>query len=89
MDIENPRFADYQKRFEEVAELAERIPGPAPEIASARYFLCLYGENGLTPDEEFALLDAMENFIGEGLKRVDMNTNYWEEIVLFVPKEVS
>ena len=86
MDIENPRFAEYQARFEQVAELAERINGPAPAIASARHYLCLYGENGLAPEEEFTLLDTWESFVGEGLTRVNVSTSYWEEIVLFVPQ---
>lgn len=84
MDINDPRFADYQARFEHLAAMAEPIPGPAPAIASARYFLCLYGENGLTPDEEFAMLATLDDYVGKGLKRVDISTSYWEEIVLFV-----
>jgi len=84
MDTNDPHFEEYQTRFEQVAELAEKVAGPAPAIASARYFLCLYGENGMTPDEEFAMLDRLESFVGEGLKRVDVSTSYWEDTILFV-----
>lgn len=84
MDTGNPRFEEYQARFEQVGELAEKVAGPAPAIASARYFLCLYGENGMSPQDEFAMLDTLESFVGEGLKRVDISTSYWEDTVLFV-----
>jgi len=85
MDVNDPKFAEYQARFETLAGMAEKVPGPAPAIASARYFLCLYGDNGLPPDEEFAMLATLDNFVGNGLKRVDMSTGYWEDVILFVP----
>lgn len=86
MDTEHAQWDQYQARFEEVAELAEDVDGPAPEIASAKLFICLYGENGMSPEDEFTMLDNLEKYIGEGLKRVDVRTAYWEDTVLFVPK---
>ena len=87
MDVNTPRFAEDQERFEEVADLAERQDGPQPEIGSARMMLCLYGDNGLPPEDEFAMLAAMEDYVGRGLRRVDINTAYWQDVVLYLPRD--
>ena len=84
MDVNDPQFAEYQAAFEKVAELAEPMEGAQPTIAGARYFLCLYGENGITPEEEFQTLKTLDDFMGNGLKKVTMQTGYWEDIVLYV-----
>lgn len=86
MDVNDPRFAEYQEKFDTVADLAERMEGPQPEVGSARLMLCLYGDNGLPPDDEFALLDELEDYVGRGLRRVDVNTAYWQDVVLYVPQ---
>ena len=84
MDVNDKRFEDYQQQFEAIAELAETTQGAQPEAASAKHMLCLYGDNGLDSDEEFALLKELEAYVGEGLKRVDIDTNYWQDTILYV-----
>ena len=85
MDVDNPRFEEYERRFRQVAGRADHIRGASPAIASARYHLCLYGENGLSPEEEFALLERLEAHAGDGLKCAEVETYYWEDLVLYIP----
>jgi len=84
MDTNNPRFQEFQTRFEELAFLADEVVQP-PSIGDCRHYLCLYGENGLTVEEEFHLLTQLESFIGDTLQKVVVETPYWQDTVLFVP----
>jgi hypothetical protein len=86
MDIENPQFETYEQRFRKLAEQAECHKGSQPEIASSRYHLCLYGENGMTPEEEFDLLAQLEKKADAGLKCASIETYYWEDLVLYIPE---
>jgi hypothetical protein len=85
MDIEDPRFEDYETRFRALAERAEKVLVPKPSLNATRYYLCLYGENGLSPEEEFEFLERMESEPPENLKRLEVETDYWQDTVLFVP----
>jgi hypothetical protein len=85
MDIEDPRFEAFEARFRELVEQSELVPPPRPALGSAKAYLCLYGENGLSPDEEFAVLEQLAEEAGRNLKRVEVDTDYWQNIVLFVP----
>ena len=82
MDVNAPEWDAYMQQFEAVAEQAVPWTGPKPNLADAHLYLCLYGENGLTPAEEFALLDTLAQ--ADKLYRVDVETSYWLETVLFV-----
>ena len=84
MDIEHPRFEEYEQRFRALAENVSMQKGAQPEMASARLLLFLYGENGLPPEEEFKLLATLENH-GDELKGATIITSYWEDIALYVP----
>ena len=84
MDTDHPRWAAYEARFMAVADLAEPLRPPAPPLDRCQLYLCLFGENGLTPDEEFAFLDRLDDAVGCGLQKVVIETSYWEETVLFV-----
>lgn len=84
MDIEHPQFETFQAQFEELAFLADVAKG-TPALSTCKHYLCLYGENGLPAEEEFLLLKQMEQFIGEGLQKVEIETSYWQDTVLFVP----
>lgn len=88
MDIENPRWEEYENRFRALAETVEIQKGPQPELASAEVMLFLYGENGLSPEEEFSLLEKLEKQ-AENLKGTAMLTAYWEDIVLYLPLPVE
>lgn len=85
MDTNAPEWNDYLKRFTELADLADGIDPPAPPLDRCQYYLCLYGENGLKPAEEFEFLEKMDAFAGQGLSKVEVTTSYWEDVVLFVP----
>ncbi len=84
MDTAAPEWDHYQTKFTELAELADKHPLPAPPLDKCQFYLCLYGENGLKPAEELAMLTAMEPFVGDNLHKVDVTTSYWEDTVLFV-----
>ncbi len=85
MDTTHPQWEAYQKKFEELAFLADQVARPEPPLDACRYYLCLYGENGLSPEEEFAFLEKMDAEVGKTLKKVVVQTSYWEDTVLFVP----
>ncbi len=86
MDINDPRWEEYDARFREVAEKAEEVEGPQSSAASAQYILFLYGENGLTPEEEFEMLARLEEAGCENrLKKFEVDTTIWQDTVLYVP----
>lgn len=84
MNIEDPRWDEYESRFRALSEAVGVTQGPQPELASADMMLFLYGENGLLPEQEFDLLSKLENRLPD-LKGTVMLTAYWEDIVLYVP----
>ena len=86
MHIEDTRWEEYERRFR---ALVERVPlhkGPKAELASAHLLLCLYGDNGLSPDTEMDVLAQLEQATdrGERMECVEMTTAYWEDLVLFL-----
>ena len=83
MDIESEDWDRWETRFRELMELAKPMPLTG-EINGAKHYLCLYGINGLEPDVEFAELEAMSQDV-EHLKKVDVDTAYWQDTVLFIP----
>lgn len=85
MRPEHPRWEAYEARFRALAFLADEAPVSHTPLDACQYYLCLYGDNGLPCEEEFALLAAMEPYAGSGLKKRTVQTGYWEDIVLFVP----
>lgn len=84
MNIEDPRWDEYENRFRSVAEQVDLQKGPQPELASAQLLLCLYGDNGLAPNQEFEVLDKLTQSINQ-VKGTEMQTAYWEDIVLYLP----
>ena len=82
MNIEDPRWDEYETRFRALAETIDLQKGPQLELASAKVMLFLYGENGLTPDQEFDMLARLEQS-KEPIKGTEMLTSYWEDIVLY------
>jgi hypothetical protein len=83
MDIEDPRWDEYETRFRALAETVSVAKGPQPELASAEIMLFLYGENGLAPEQAFEMLAKLEAKAPE-LKGTTMQTAYWEDIVLYL-----
>ena len=84
MNIEDPRWDEYENRFRALSEIVDVAKGPQPELASAEMMLFLYGENGMTPDQEFDMLSKLEKKVTD-LKGTEMQTAYWEDIVLYLP----
>jgi hypothetical protein len=83
--MDHPRFDEYQSKFEELSFLADQVDKPDPPLDECSAYLCQYGENGLTTDEEFAFLDKLEKAVGENLRKVVVATPYWEDTILFIP----
>lgn len=88
MDIEDSHWDAYEARFRKLAEDIPLHKGPLPELASAHIFLCLYGDNGLSPEKELDILSQLEQQ-HERVKGVEMLTAYWEDIVLYIPADAS
>jgi len=85
MDVNDPRFEAYQSRFEEIAQRVEGLKGPQPDISAARIRLCLYGENLMSPQEEFETLEMLCAKVESGLKKATIQTGYWEDVILYLP----
>lgn len=83
MNVEDERFEEWEAAFNEIAEGVPEVPA-SPQLSEAKYLLCLYGENGFTPDEEFAELDYLRQHHGE-LKKVLVDRDYWQDVILFLP----
>lgn len=86
MDINDSQFEAYQASFESLAAQVPELKGPQPDISGARLHLCLYGENLLSTQEEFARIKELESCLGKGLKKAVIQTGYWEDVILYVPE---
>lgn len=84
MHIEDARWEEYESRFRKLAEGLTLHKGPRPELASSEAFLFLYGENGLSPEEELDMLARFEREPAR-LKGAEILTSYWEDLVLYLP----
>ena len=84
MNVEDPRWDEYETRFRELAEQVDLRKGPKPELASSKLFLCLYGDNALSPEQEFDVLDQLEKDVKQ-VKGTEILTAYWEDVVLYIP----
>lgn len=85
MDVNDPRWDAYEARFRELAEDALLVQGDKPALDRTQAFLCLYGENGLSPEDEFAVLDQLAAAPPEQRRRIEVTTEYWQDTVLFLP----
>jgi hypothetical protein len=84
MHIEESHWEEYEHRFRALAEDVPVKKGPHPEMASSQLLLCLYGDNGLEPEQELAMLSQLEA-VKSQLFCVEMSTAYWEDLVLYLP----
>jgi hypothetical protein len=84
MDTNHAEFEAFEARFLALAEGAERVEGEAkPALDKTQAFLCLYGDNGLSVEEEFAILSQFEANL-EALEKIEVETGYWQDTVLFL-----
>jgi hypothetical protein len=90
MDFNLDCFATYEADFQAFAEEVEAWEEPAkPVLTAMPLFLCLYGENGLTPEQEFETLETIKTIFQqtpEKVKKLDIEAtnHYWQETILFV-----
>ncbi|HEY9746323.1 MAG TPA: hypothetical protein V6C99_08910 [Oculatellaceae cyanobacterium] len=84
MNTEDPRWEEYERRFRTLAEGISLHKGPRAELASARVHLFLYGDNAMTPEQEFETLGQFEAE-RERLQGLEILTSYWEDVVLYLP----
>jgi hypothetical protein len=84
MHIEDPRWEEYEQRFRTLTEQIDLHKGPHAELASSTIHLFLYGENAMTPEQEFETLSKLEQEV-KSLKGVEILTSYWEDLVLYLP----
>lgn len=90
MDFNLPCFAEYESAFQALAEAVNTWEAESkPVLTAMNSFLCLYGDNGMTPDAEFELLAEIETTFKQTPEKVfkleiDVATHYWQETILFV-----
>ncbi len=84
MHVEDPRWDDYENRFRALAGRVTLQKGPQAEAASAELMLCLYGDNGLSSEQEFEVLARLEQ-AEERLRGTEVVTAYWEDVLLYLP----
>lgn len=85
MNVESPQFEAYDARFRTLAEKVELVSVAKPSLNSCQLFLFLYGENGLSEEAEFEALAKLESVNPEDLRRLEVDTDYWQDIVIFWP----
>ncbi|MEM0950944.1 MAG: hypothetical protein AAGI66_02235 [Cyanobacteria bacterium P01_H01_bin.74] len=85
MDIESKDWDAYEAAFMALVESLTLTKGPVPELSSAKIMLCLYGENGMPPEQEFEMLNLLKQEAEKNtLCATQMMTSYWEDIILYV-----
>ncbi len=85
MDIESSQWDEWEAQFRELAKDVPQVSYTGA-IKGAKHYLCLYGENGLNEEEEFEELALMRQQKTD-LKRVEVDTAYWQDTVLFIPAQ--
>ena len=87
MDVNHERFGEYETAFNALAEEATAWEGDKPALDSMSIYLCLYGDNGLSVEDEFALLEQLNVKQSEHIDtlwRIDIEADYYQDIILFV-----
>ena len=83
MHPDDPRWDEWVEVFTALAQELPQVP-LTPAINGAQHYLCLLGENGLTPDECFAELAVIGSKKAHA-KRVEVDASYYQDTVIFVP----
>jgi hypothetical protein len=88
MDVNHERFNDYESQFMALAEEADNWESDEkPALDSMAMYLCLYGENGFSVEEEFEMLEALKHHAQNPespLLRIDIEADYYQDVILFV-----
>ncbi|MEB3244399.1 MAG: hypothetical protein VKJ06_00220 [Vampirovibrionales bacterium] len=86
MHLESSHWDQWEARFTALAEASRLYTGPKSILGQASLHLCLYGENGVSPETEFLMLDeleAAEQAQPGTVQKIEIETSYWQEVVLF------
>jgi hypothetical protein len=86
MDVNDPLWSEYETQLLALAEQATPWEADAkPVLGGMAAYLCLYGDNGLSPQEEMAQLTAFAQRVQQGLalQCFALDADYWQEVVLF------
>jgi hypothetical protein len=83
MDTEHELWETWETQF---TALAEGTPLSKNKFAmnGALYCLCLYGNNGYTPEQELLELAEM-TVLKTSIERVEVDAGGWMDTVLFIP----
>ena len=88
MDVNHERFTDYESQFMALAEEATFWEADEkPALDRMAMYLCLYGENGFSVEEEFEMLEALKRHAhhpDSPLLRIDIEADYYQDLILFV-----
>jgi hypothetical protein len=90
MDFNLKCFATYEADFQTFAETVTPWESTQkPVLSTMPLFLCLYGENGLSPEEEFQALETIKAIFQQAPEKVrkleiEAPNHYWQETILFV-----
>jgi len=90
MDVEHPLWDQYFERFLALSENALRhSEKEKPVLNACKAYLCLFGDNGFESAEaELQALGEMEQLSqtpGTDLRRLEMEYDYWQDTILFIP----
>jgi hypothetical protein len=85
MNIESQQWSQYEARFRQLSECATLFKVAKPALDQCRYFLCLYGDNGLSEADEFDMLEQIGLTEPSERGRLEVDTDYWQDTILFVP----
>jgi hypothetical protein len=85
MDVNAPRWDEYEAAFTAVANEATPWTEPTkPDLVALPLYLCLYGNNGMSVEEEFATLATLQTALDAGnLYCLEIEADYWYERILF------
>ncbi len=85
MDVNDPRWDEYEAAFTAVANQATLwAEATKPDLAALPLYLCLYGDNGMSVDEEFATLSTLQTALtNQSLYCLEVEADYWYERILF------
>lgn len=87
MDVNAPEFERYEAEFLAVSERAKEWESPVrPVLDDCPMYLCLYGENGMAPEDEFAFLTKFSAMAAESYYKLEVSTDYYQDVILFVAK---
>jgi len=83
MDVNHPRWDEYETAFNAVADTATLwVEELKPDLTAVPLYLCLYGDNGLSEDEEFDVLSRLSTHTD--VYCLEVEADYWYERIMFV-----